>query len=100
MSENQTIVPLARQLSWSQIETGSGSSYSDIRFQLTDGECEVLRSQIVTSSSERDGRRYPPYAITEQGIPMWIAVLGSEKAIEITNHFRDVTKMVRGEGQP
>jgi len=65
--DNKIIVPLARQLSWSQFATGSGNNNSDFRFQLTAEEYKVLRSQIVTSSSEREGWHYLPYAFTEQG---------------------------------
>lgn len=63
--------------------------------QLTNEEYQVLRSQFVTSSSEHGGRRYLPYTFTEQGVSMLSAVLKSETAIETTNHFRDVTKMLR-----
>ncbi|WP_321429215.1 hypothetical protein [uncultured Methanolobus sp.] len=66
MSENQIIVPLARQLNLSQIATGSGSSPSDIIFQLTEEKYEVLRSRIVTPSSERDGWRYLPCVIEKR----------------------------------
>lgn len=54
------------------------------RFQLTEKEYEVLRSQIVTSSSEYGGRRYLPYVFTEQGVSMLSAVLKSETAIEVS----------------
>ncbi len=54
---------------------------ADFMFQLNDGETENLRSQIVTSSW--GGRRYKPYAFTEQGIAMLSSVLRSEKAIRI-----------------
>ncbi|MGJ1215304.1 MULTISPECIES: ORF6N domain-containing protein [Sphingobacterium] len=37
-------------------------------FQLTDEEFENLRFQIGTSSLNYGGRRYLPYAFTEQGI--------------------------------
>ena len=37
----------------------------DFMFQLTKKEFNDLRSQVVTSSW--GGRRYPPYAFTEQG---------------------------------
>ena len=40
----------------------------DFMFQLTKEEYENLRSQIVTSSW--GGRRYLPYAFTEQGVAM------------------------------
>ena len=42
-----------------------------------------MRSQIVTSKAGRGGRRYPPYAFTEQGVAMLSSVLNSERAIEV-----------------
>ena len=39
----------------------------NFRFQLTKEEYEALRSQNATSNG-RGGRRYLPYAFTEQGI--------------------------------
>lgn len=54
---------------------------SDFMFQLTKKELENLRSQIVTSSW--GGRRYTPFAFTEQGVAMLSSVLNSEKAIEV-----------------
>jgi hypothetical protein len=41
----------------------------DFMFQLTQEEFGILRSQSVTSRSW-GGRRYPPYAFTEQGVAM------------------------------
>jgi ORF6N domain len=41
---------------------------ADFAFQLTDDELAALRSQIVTSNTGRGGRRYLPYAFTEQGV--------------------------------
>lgn len=38
----------------------------DFMFQLTDEEFEFLRSQFATSTW--GGRRYRPYAFTEQGV--------------------------------
>lgn len=57
----------------------------DFLFQLTRKEDEALRSQIVTSneSSGRGGRRYRPFAFTEQGIAMLSSVLTSKRAIEV-----------------
>ncbi|MCL2064159.1 MAG: ORF6N domain-containing protein [Candidatus Cloacimonetes bacterium] len=54
-------------------------------FQLTETEYEglVLRSQIATSKG-RGGRRYMPYAFTEQGVAMLSAVLHSEIAIKVS----------------
>jgi len=37
----------------------------------------------VTSKTGRGGRRYPPYAFTEQGVAMLSSVLNSERAIEV-----------------
>ncbi|MBI5018320.1 MAG: ORF6N domain-containing protein [Deltaproteobacteria bacterium] len=51
----------------------------DFAFQLTQKEFRGLRSQTVTS--KRGGRRYPPYAFTEQGVAMLSSVLRSERAV-------------------
>ena len=53
----------------------------DFMFQMRKEEFNVLRSQIVTSSW--GGRRYLPYAFTEQGIAMLSSVLNSERAIQV-----------------
>jgi hypothetical protein len=42
-----------------------------------------LRSQIATSKTGRGGRRYLPYAFTEQGVAMLSSVLGSERAVQV-----------------
>lgn len=66
----------------------------DFMFRLTKEEAESLRSQIVisnsslrsqfaTSNTGRGGRRYLPYAFTEQGVAMLSSVLNSEQAIEV-----------------
>jgi hypothetical protein len=55
----------------------------DFMFQLTKAEAEALRSQFATSKSSRGGRRYLPYAFTEQGVAMLSSVLNSERAIEV-----------------
>jgi len=54
----------------------------DFMFQLTGEEFTVLRSQSVTSRSW-GGRRYPPYAFTEQGVAMLSSVLRSPLAIGV-----------------
>lgn len=56
----------------------------DFRFQLTKEEDESLRCQIGTSKTVegRGGRRYLPYAYTEQGIAMLSGVLRSEVAVQ------------------
>jgi hypothetical protein len=53
----------------------------DFMFQLTKAEYVILRSQIVTSN--RGGRRYPPYVFTEQGVAMLSSVLRSKRAITV-----------------
>jgi hypothetical protein len=55
----------------------------DFMFQLTSDEWDSLRSQIVTSKSNRGGRRYIPYVFTEQGVSMLSSVINSERAIEV-----------------
>ncbi|MDY0276314.1 MAG: ORF6N domain-containing protein [Desulfomicrobium sp.] len=55
----------------------------NFRFQLTDDEFQNLRSQLVTSSFH-GGRRYLPYAFTEQGVAMLSAILRSETAIKVS----------------
>jgi len=56
----------------------------DFMFQLTKEEHASLRSQIVTSKpSGRGGRRYPPYAFTEQGVAMLSSVLRSPRAVQV-----------------
>jgi hypothetical protein len=55
----------------------------DFIFRLTDDEVAGLRSQIVTSNESRGGRRYNPYAFTEQGVAMLSSVLRSPRAVEV-----------------
>ncbi len=54
---------------------------ADFMFQLTDNEYGNLRSQIVTSN--RGGRKYLPFAFTEQGVAMLSSVLRSKTAIAV-----------------
>ncbi len=54
---------------------------ADFMFQFTKKEVVSLRSQIVTS--KRGGRRYLPYAFTQEGITMLSSVLNSERAIMV-----------------
>jgi hypothetical protein len=37
----------------------------------------------VISKAGRGGRRYPPYAFTEQGVAMLSSVLGGDRAIAV-----------------
>lgn len=54
---------------------------NDFMFQLT--EEEILRCQNGISNLGRGGRRYLPYAFTEQGVAMLSSVLKSKTAVEI-----------------
>jgi hypothetical protein len=54
----------------------------DFMFQLTKEEYESLRFQFGTSKG-RGGRRYPPYAFTEQGVAMLSSVLRSKRAVDV-----------------
>ncbi len=54
---------------------------ADFMFQLGEAEARTLKSQFVTS--KRGGRRYLPYAFTEQGVAMLSSVLNSERAIQV-----------------
>lgn len=56
---------------------------ADFMFQLSTEEWGSLRSQFVTSNGGRGGRRYAPYAFTEQGVAMLSSVLNSSRAIAI-----------------
>ncbi len=50
-------------------------------YDLTKQEFRDLRSQIVTSN--RGGRRYLPYAFTEQGVAMLSSILRSHQAVQV-----------------
>ena len=61
-------------------------------FQLTEEELENLRSQIVTSSLEKNqygGRRYLPYVFAEQGIAMLSGLLKNEIAVQVSINIID-----------
>ena len=61
-------------------------------FQLTEDDIENLRSQIVTSSLKKEnygGRRYLPYAFTEQGIAMLSGLLKNEIAVQVSIYIMD-----------
>ena len=53
----------------------------DFMFQLTNDEFEDLKSQSGISSW--GGRRYAPYAFTEQGVAMLSSVLHSPRAVQV-----------------
>jgi len=56
---------------------------ADFMLQLDGSEWSALRSQSVISNAGRGGRRYAPYAFTEQGVAMLSSVLGSAQAIAV-----------------
>lgn len=56
---------------------------ADFMFQLDADEYGALRSQTVPSKSGRGGRRYLPYAFTEQGVAMLSSVLNGERAVTV-----------------
>ena len=57
---------------------------SDFMLHMEKQEVAGLRSQFVTSKkSGRGGRRYAPYAFTEQGVAMLSSVLNSPRAIAV-----------------
>ncbi|MCD8014544.1 MAG: ORF6N domain-containing protein [Lachnospiraceae bacterium] len=75
----------------------------NFRFQLSKEEYDFLRSQSVISKPDdaqekRGGRRYLPFAFTEQGIAMLSAVLRSDVAIQVSinimNTFVELRKFV------
>ena len=63
------------------VKRNIGRFPEDFMFQLTKEEFEHLRSQTVTSNW--GGRRYPPYAFTEQGVAMLSSVLRSKRAVQV-----------------
>ncbi len=57
---------------------------ADFLFQLTDAEAHDLRFQIGISRAEGwGGRRYLPFAFTEQGVAMLSSVLRSGPAVRV-----------------
>jgi hypothetical protein len=54
------------------------------RFQLSQHELKILRSQNVISSEGHGGTRYRPYVFTEHGTIMAATVLNSKRAIEMS----------------
>ena len=55
----------------------------DFMFQLTHDELIKINLRSQNATSNRGGRRYLPYAFTEQGIAMLSTVLNSERAIQV-----------------
>ena len=55
----------------------------DFMFQLSARETANLRSQFVTSSASHGGRRYRPYAFTQEGVAMLSSILRSQRAAQV-----------------
>jgi hypothetical protein len=55
---------------------------ADFMFRLSGEEFQDLRRHFGTSS-QWGGRRYPPYAFTEQGVAMLSSVLHSSRAVRV-----------------
>src|SRR2546427_2983040 len=74
---------------------------SDFMFQLSAEEARHLRSQFATSSLDSyGGRRYLPYAFTEQGVAMLSSVLNSARAVAVNVLImRTFVQLRRAEGQ-
>jgi hypothetical protein len=85
------------------VRRNQGRFPDDFMFQLTTEELLILKSQFVTSSSQdiaaqsagknssqivtgskrHGGRRYRPYAFTEQGVAMLSSILNSDRAVKM-----------------
>jgi len=53
-------------------------------FRLKKPDLEALRLQFAISKTEgRGGRRFAPYAFTEQGVAMLSSVLRSSRAVQV-----------------
>jgi phage regulator Rha-like protein len=65
------------------VNRNSGRFPSDFMFQISPKELQSLRFQTGTSKTGRGGRRYAPYAFTEQGVAMLSSVLRSSRAVQV-----------------
>ena len=57
----------------------------DFMFEITEPEYNYLKNSLTSQiviSNERGGRRYMPFAVTEQGVAMLSSVLRSRTAIQ------------------
>ena len=58
----------------------------DFMFEITEPEYNYLKNSLTSQiviSNERGGRRYMPFAFTEQGVAMLSSVLRSRTAIQV-----------------
>ena len=76
----------------------TSEEFTNLRTQFASSN--VLRSQIAISKPGRGGRRYLPYAFTEQGVAMLSGVLRSERAVlvnlEIMRAFVRLRQILAG----
>jgi hypothetical protein len=68
---------------------------NDFMFQLDNQEFAHLRLQIATSN-RRGGRRYLPYAFTQEGIAMLSSVLRSPRAVAVNIEIMRAFIRMRG----
>ena len=81
-----------------QVKNNIEKFEQDFMFQLTDEECEILRCEILrckNSTSSWGGRRYNPYAFTEQGIYMLMTVLKGELATKQSKALIRIFKQMK-----
>lgn len=81
--ELATLYRVATKVLLQAVKRNAGRFPKDFMIRLNADEWSALRSQIVTSNEKRGGRRYLPYAFTEQGVAMLSSVLNSERAIAV-----------------
>lgn len=68
---------------------------ADFMFQLTPDEHDALR-RALGGGQKWGGRRYPPYAFTEQGVAMLSSVLRSERAVAVNVEIMRAFVRLRG----
>ncbi len=70
---------------------------NDFYFQLTNNETENLRFHFETSNSTTNygGKRYNPYAFTEQGVAMLSTILKSKVVVETSIRIMDAFLKMR-----
>lgn len=76
-----------------QVKNNIEKFEQDFMFQLSDDECEILRCKNSTSSW--GGRRYNPYAFTEQGIYMLMTVLKGDLATKQSKALIRIFKQMK-----
>src|SRR5262245_28722751 len=78
------------------VKRNPGRFPPDFMFQLNNQELARLRFQIGTSKSAPGGRRYAPYAFTEQGVAMLSSVLRSSRAVLVNVEIMRAFVRLRG----